>query len=340
MVPRRVADATSSAKRGCVRAASYGTWALVLLATSCSQTSDSVSTNAGDTTLAPESTSTSTSAPLAPTETTAAEPTEDADDAVVVQRSLEDLDELIQRTIDLPVTTFDLTVESSLPGAFDTARATTTGTFDDDTRTGQGTRVITSDDPAMHQVGFDDPFEFRVLTDTMWMYNPLGEPPRWAGFDIEQFEATGSSVYATVDGDLLLITFALAASDIVEVVQLPSGRSSWTIRMRADDLVTVLASSGGAAGRLVGAGADKTGILVDASLTEDEDGYVSGLTGSFDAWWTTAIGLAMGSTPDEQTLSLAFNIGPADEPPQPVPPCESPVARQDQGLDVLICPDQ
>jgi hypothetical protein len=217
--------------------------------------------------------------------------------------------------------------------------ASRSGSFDDITSTGTGTRSFQSDDPALASLWGEDPFEFIVVNETFWMLNPLAEPPNWAGFDLlELGKATGGDPLGSVDADGYLSLIAGATTEVVDVREGSAGASTWVLLARADDLVPLVAA-GGPAARLVELGAADNGLIVELRLEQDPDGFISSVSGSMNEWWANALSLMaeVDGTPGGDTMQLDLRLERFESALQPRPPCADPSAGVDSGLAVLVC---
>lgn len=246
----------------------------------------------------------------------------------------------IDATIALQRVSFTLDVTSTLPGSSSPAMNNSTGSFDDTTFAGVGTRSFSSEDPAIAANLGDDPFEFIVVDNIFWMLNPLGDPPAWAGFDLVEFgNAAGGSPLASVDVDGYLGVIAASTTEVVDAVERPGGGTTWIVSVRADDLLPVV-SAGGAASRLAEMGAADSGLTAQLQLEANQDGHVVSITGDLDEWWSNAVSLLPGAKvapSSDYTLHLDLELSQFEDPLNPEPPCDDPSQRLEEGQTIYVC---
>ncbi len=259
-----------------------------------------------------------------PTNTAPAPTTSDPSVSTSPTESLDALVSLVNNTIALPRMSYENEVISILPGLADPVVSTRTGSFDDDTFSGVGTWALESDDPAVAEGFPPAAIEYRVVDEMYWYWTPYGEPPVWTGYGIVEFaETSGGNPLGSVDGDGYLDLLVSSAVEVLDVEENADGSATWKLSARADDLVPIIAS-GGAAGRLIEAGAGESGILVEIELDQDTDGFVSGFRITLDEWWRNAVAtIAVGSTRD-LSMTLDFSIESFDDPLNIDSPCDNP----------------
>lgn len=246
----------------------------------------------------------------------------------------------IDATIALQRMSFALDVTSTLPDSSSPAMNSATGSFDDTTLGGIGTRSFHSDDPAIAANWGENPFEFVVVDNILWMLNPLGDPPAWAGFDLVEFgNAAGGNPLASVDVDGYLGVIAEATTEVVDAVERPGGGTTWIVSVRADDLLPVV-SAGGAASRLAEMGAADSGLTAQLQLEANQDGHIVSITGDLDEWWSNAVSLLPGAKEapnSDYTLRLDLKLSQFEVPLNPEPPCDDPSQSLQEGQTVYIC---
>lgn len=274
--------------------------------------------------------SSSTSAAPSPSDTTSSSPPADLP-------TIEELWAFAEETVALPRMSFELDVTSTLPGTDAPVLARRTGSFDDDSFSGVGTRSFETSEAQLRELWGDEPFEFRFIGETFWMYNPLSDPPGWGGFDVVEFaEFAGGDPLGSVDGDAYLGLLVSATVEVLDVEQQADGSMNWLLRVRADDLVPMVAA-GGPASRLIGLGAADSGLEVSVELVQAPEGYFSGFRFDMSEWWANALSLA-GPSEGDESMTVEFRLDPFDVPLSLEAPCESPATRiDDDGLTVLVC---
>ncbi len=231
---------------------------------------------------------------------------------------------------------FELDVTLTLPGATAPVTDRRSGRFDDDTFSGTGTRVFETSDAELRDLWGGEPFEFRFLDQTLWLYNPISEPPSWGGFDFYEFaEASGGNPLSTVDGDAYVDLIVAATTDVFGVESRADGGRTWSLHVAADDLVPV-AVAGGPASRLVDLGAAETGFIAAAELEENAEGHLTRVWIDLSEWWSNAIELAGGGG-DEESMIVELRLEPFDQPLLVEAPCATPSETVDSGLTMLVC---
>lgn len=232
---------------------------------------------------------------------------------------------------------FELDVTTTLPGTDAPVLARRTGSFDDDSFSGVGTRSFETGDAQLQELTGVEPAEFRFIGETFWMYNPLSEPPGWAGFDVlELAEFAGGDPLGSVDGDAHLGILFSATVEVLQIEQQTDGSINWLLRVRADELVPIVAAAGPAS-RMMGLGAADSGLEVSVELVQAAEGYFSGFRFDMSEWWTNAVSLA-GLSEGDESMTVEFRLDPFETPLSLDPPCESPETQpDDDGLTVLVC---
>ena len=183
------------------------------------------------------------------------------------ETTLADLQRVLNLTVSLPRMSFEMDVTSSLPGSDKPVVARQTGSFDDNTLSGIGTRQFESEDSTISELLGVEAFEFRFIDRTVWIYNPLEDPPTWNGFDAFEFaEFSGAGPSNSMDSDSFLTLLVAATSEVVDVVAEDDGTNKWTLRVRADALLPIVAT-GGPASRMAQAGAGDSGLEAEIALT-------------------------------------------------------------------------
>ncbi len=324
---------------------------LVVVVASCGSGAVSEGTGIAPAGSAPESTGTSVSssaedrglagervenAPL-PDSGSGEQPGSDAG-TPLDEATLEELWLVVDRTIALPRMSFVLDVTMTLPGSVSPVVARRTGGFDDETFSGAGTRSFHTDDPVLADVVGAEPFEFRFIGETLWMYNPLSDPAAWRGFDVFEFaELAGGNPLGSVDGDLFVGQVAAATTEVLGVDKQTDGSAVWLLTVRADDLVPVVAAAGPAS-RLIDAGAGQSGLVVELQMYQSSEGHFEGFTAQLDDWWSRAIALGIDSAESDQSMSVEFRSEVFSAPLVPEPPCTNTVTTiDDTGFSALIC---
>lgn len=252
--------------------------------------------------------------------------------------ALDDLWALTDRTVALPRMSYELDVTSTIPGATAPVVARRTGSFDDDTLSGIGTRSFESADRTLAEV-LELSFEIRIVDDLFWMKVTDGTDEDWGGFDLDEFATfTGGDPSASVDGDLMLLEIVAAAEEIVDHQMLPDGGAEWSVTVRADELIDVV-TAGGPAARLTEAGAASSGIYADLVLTESQDGFVTAASIDLDEWWTNALSLTETGLPTGlESMNARFTMQQFDEQLTPEAPCQQPTPTQDDdGATIFRC---
>lgn len=253
--------------------------------------------------------------------------------------TLQDLEDLIDTTVSAPRMSFTLAVTMSMPGSSSPIVAHRTGSFDDSTFAGVGTRSFGTDDEALAELWGEEPFEFIVTDEVLWMYNPLAEPPEWAGFDLFEFaQFAGGDPLGSVDVDGYLSVIVGAATEIVEVLGDAGSGRTWVVRVRSDELVPLVAAAGPAS-RLVETGAAESGIMAELQIQQSPEGYVAAIRGDLSTWWTNALMTVddlQGLVGDE-TMEMDLQLEPFAPALQPDAPCLDPASEIDEGLTVLSC---
>ncbi len=254
------------------------------------------------------------------------------------EASMEDLWSVVDRTIALPRMSFVLDVTMTLPGSASPVVARRTGSFDDETFRGVGTRSFHTDDPGLADVFGAEPFEFRFIGETLWMYNPVSDPAAWGGFDVFEFaEHAGGNPLGSMDGDLIVEQVAAATTEVLGVDKQADGSAVWLLTVRADDLVPVVAAAGPAS-RLIDAGAGQSGLVVELQMYQSSDGHFEGFTAQLDDWWSRALALGIDSAESDQSMSVEFRSEVFSAPLVPEPPCTNTVTTiDDTGHSALIC---
>ena len=254
--------------------------------------------------------------------------------------TLDDLSVVVTKTIDLPRMSFELDVSQSLPGSDSPVVSRRSGSFDDDTFSGTGTRSFETDDQAISEAVGTEPFRFIVTDSVLWLFNPIDETPSWFGFDLVEFgEQAGGDPLSSVDVDYSLQLIFESTNRVTQMEELESGEQVWILEVRADELVPLLLA-GGPASRLTEMGAADSGLLVEVQMNLDVDGYITRLSGEMDQWWTNAIvvgGLGNGA----QAMSFQIRLEQFSESLHPQPPCTEPRTEDDEaGNETLVCPAQ
>lgn len=251
--------------------------------------------------------------------------------------SLDELGALVHRTVALPRLSFvqevtqALVLNDSLP-----VLTRMTGSFDDDTFSGIGSRVFEETGTQANDELEGRAFEFRLVDETFWFYTPLGGAPGWAGFDLVDYaEFAGGSPLGTMDGDLGLEVLLEATIAIQEVRDTDAG-SEWILVVRADDLAP-LVSGGGAAARLAGRGATDSGLNAKVRLSESTDGYISGWEADLSEWWTNALSLVDEVPGGKYGMNVEFDFEIFDDSLVAEAPCSDPTEGTEDGIAALLC---
>ncbi len=237
---------------------------------------------------------------------------------------------------------FTLDVTTSMPGIDGPIVARRTGSFDDETFAGVGTRSFITDDESLAALWGEEAFEFVVTDQTLWAKNPLAVPPEWAGFDLAEIgKIAGGNPLGSVDVDAYLSLILDASTQVIHVTEdLGAGRI-WTIGVRSDDLVHLVAAAGPAS-RLTEVGAAESNLTTELQIQVSHEGRITGIRGQLNDWWTNAL-KSLGNVPPglvlDETLLMDLQLVPFEQALQPEPPCQNPSSDVEDGLDVLICVD-
>ncbi len=241
-----------------------------------------------------------------------------------------------------PRMSFTLDVTTSMPGIDGPIVARRTGSFDDETFAGVGTRSFITDDESLAALWGEEAFEFVVTDQTLWAKNPLAVPPEWAGFDLAEIgKIAGGNPLGSVDVDAYLSLILDASTQVIHVTEdLGAGRI-WTIGVRSDDLVHLVAAAGPAS-RLTEVGAAESNLTTELQIQVSHEGRITGIRGQLNDWWTNAL-KRLGNVPPglvlDETLLMDLQLVPFEQALQPEPPCQNPSSDVEDGLDVLICVD-
>jgi hypothetical protein len=272
---------------------------------------------------------------------------------IPVVPTLSDLSAVIAATVERPRSSFNSEVTMTLPPSDLDIVVKRTGQFDDLDFVGVGTRSFETEQPDLRELWGEDPFEFRFLDDVLWMLNPLGEPPSWSGFDWLEFgDFAGGNPLGSIDGDLYLWLIESATTAVLSASPQSDGSEIWTIELRADDLVPLVAA-GGPAENLLELGAGESGLRVTGQLTVVSDRLVSALSVSLNDWWSRAQRLYAESLPtgslsreleleyfrEDEHMQLEFRVESFDAPLAVTAPCEDATTRREGGLSVMFCND-
>lgn len=244
---------------------------------------------------------------------------------------------VVEDTIALPRMSFELDVTSSLPGLTSPIVARRTGSFDDETFGGIGTRSFESDSAGLESTT-ELSFEFRLVGDVFWNKVTDGIDEDWGGFDLAEYsKLLGGDATGSVDGDVLLAAMVTAAEEVVEYTVWDDGVAEWVVLVRADELVNVVTAAGPAS-RLIDAGAGSSGIISEMNVLQSPEGYITAVSIDLDEWWTFALGLVdVGFETGDQTMRAEFLMYTFEDPLYPEAPCDDPVATLDDGLTLWKC---
>ncbi len=246
----------------------------------------------------------------------------------------------IERTVARRTASYELKITQTLPVSGENGATTSrTGSFDDSTLTGRGTLRFAAESDEIARLLGEGEFEFRLVDDTYWLFNPIAEPSGWVGFDVFEYaSAVGGDPTLSMDGDLFILVVGDALIEVVERELLSDGSVSWTVRIRADDLLP-LVTTGGVQQRLSAAGFEgSTQIDSIAVVTVDPEDMVIAVDMDLDEWWDQVMATVLPEGPIDATMRVEFTLGMFDQSVEVLDPCPDPVEFSNPGApDGLTC---
>lgn len=252
--------------------------------------------------------------------------------------SLEDLDEAFEVTVARARTSYEMEVVQTFGPGPESVVQRVVGAFDDDTFEGVGTRQFVTDDPSFTDTLPSEPFEFRLDESTLWLYNTVADPPGWTGVDVVEFgEQLGGSPLGVMDGDGPLEAIRASIVGVADIASTDDGGEVWSVLVRADDLLPVVAGAGPAS-RIAQAGAADTGIESIALITVGTDGMIASITIEMDAWWSNALETVGADPPEGSSMFVELTFEEFAETLEVSAPCEDTTETvSEDGLSILTC---
>ena len=218
-----------------------GIFALTATACTALSTTDSTATPA-NVPLATAVTTTATTPPPPTTATTR---------AAVLLPSVADFRSAADAAVAEIGASFVLETTQTIPGLI-TAATIRSGEYDDAVGIGVSTVEFRIDDTFGNdlenpnlQAFLGEPFEFRLMADTMWILASGGSESIWTGWEIDVLAARlGDDPSDNVNGDVFILQLAAATTRIINWLELDDGASVWVIELDADDLLPVVVTPG------------------------------------------------------------------------------------------------
>lgn len=282
---------------------------------------------------------TTTAVPTTTTEstTTTTQPPSTTTSTAPVLPTLEELQEIVDTTVELPRLSFELTADSTINNSISNT-LTRTGWFDDGSFTGDGrTEFSTTDESSLGL----PPFEFRLVDNVFWTLTPVEDPSVWIGRDVFEMAQQEGDPTGSIDGDAHLWLIMEAATAVTDYADDGNGTQDWQLDVSAD-LMLFSFSGGGAAQRIVEAGGGETGITESLRLTVT-DGLVTEAFVDLSTWWNEAIRISLSAEglpalPTTDTASLSLTFAPYEDARPAETPCADPTTRVDtSGIEYLRC---
>jgi hypothetical protein len=261
-----------------------------------------------------------------------------------VTADVDTLRDRIDKTVARRTAAFALDVTQTLPAPEPNSVSTLrTGAFDDELLIGRGTLRFESASDEIAEVVGAGAFEFRLIDDTYWLLNALGEPPAWIGYDLFEFAgAAGGDPTLPMDGDLFILVVADAVIDVAGFLQGADRSETWSVIIRADDLLPLVATTG-VQRRLLAAGFESTDLTAAAEIVVDPNGMVTGFESELDEWWQQVTATVLPVPPELResvTMRVRFELGDFDSLFEVAVPCANPVELDDpEPVRAVTCED-
>lgn len=228
----------------------------------------------------------------------------------------------IDETIARRTAEFTLEVAQTLPVAGPNGVSILrTGAFDDELDIGSGSLRFEAESNEIGDALGATTFDFRFVEGTFWLFNPLGDPPAWAGYGAADFLlAAEGDPLLSINGDLFLRGLEGAILEATDHSVRADNSETWSVTLSADDFFP-LVTTGGLQNRLASAGLDSTGISAPATIRINADGMVTSVQVGLNEWWTEATKVLLPEVRVASTMSAEFELGEFDKPIHVESPC-------------------